>query len=300
MKLVTQPASDSIAQAKRMADESARFNLGSIVRTINMPTLALMFLRSDMQDRLTFTLGGTKKIDGRSTVELRFAEHAMPRIIASIDAAPAGGRFWLEPDSGRVIRSELVVDSGNARAQITVTYGQRPKLAVWVPTSMDEAYDLAVEAGRRHREPEQRIDRLPRVVHELSIVQCGCVDDCQVRRELRTSSLTSGLRPQASGLRPQDSSSLDRKRQSCRSGSAERSICSNVSMSNGRPIRLPSVLEDRQHDQIVRAGAPGSEGVNDQRLARADVDLAADRLAAGAHDAKRPLQQAVIERPWGT
>ena len=41
----------------------------------------------------------------------------MPRIIASIDAAPAGGRFWLEPDSGRVIRSELVVDSGNARAQ---------------------------------------------------------------------------------------------------------------------------------------------------------------------------------------
>ena len=50
MKLVTQPASDSIAQAKRMADESARFNLGSIVRTINMPTLALMFLRSDMQE----------------------------------------------------------------------------------------------------------------------------------------------------------------------------------------------------------------------------------------------------------
>jgi hypothetical protein len=53
---------------------------------------------------------------------------------------PAGGRFWLEPDSGRVIRSELVVDSGNARATITVTYGERPKLAVWVPTSMDEAY----------------------------------------------------------------------------------------------------------------------------------------------------------------
>jgi hypothetical protein len=123
-----------------MADESARFNLGSIVRTINMPTLALMFLRKDMQERSTFTRGGTKKIDGYATVELRFAEHAMPRIIASSDAAAATGRFWLEPDSGRVVRSELVVDSANARATITVTYGQRPKIAVWVPTSMDEAY----------------------------------------------------------------------------------------------------------------------------------------------------------------
>ena len=140
LKLVTQPASDSLEQAKRMADESARFNLGSIVRTINMPTLALTFLRKDMQDRSTFTLAGTKRIDGHSTVEMRFTERAMPRIIASSDAAPAAGRFWLEPESGRVIRSELTVDSANARATITVTYGERPKLPVWVPTSMDEAY----------------------------------------------------------------------------------------------------------------------------------------------------------------
>jgi len=140
LKLVTQPASDSLDQAKRMADESARFNLGAIVRTINMPTLALTFLRKDMQDRSKFTIAGTKRIDGHSTVELRFAEHALPRIIASSDAAPAGGRFWLEPESGRVIRSELSVDSANARATITVTFGERPKLPVWVPTSMDEAY----------------------------------------------------------------------------------------------------------------------------------------------------------------
>ncbi len=140
IKLVTQPASDSLEQAKRMADESARFNLGSIVRTINMPTLALTFLRKSMQDRSTFTLGGTKKIDGRQTVEVRFAESAMPRVIASTDAAPARGRFWIEPDSGRVVRSELVVDSANTLATITVTYSERPKLAVWVPASMDEAY----------------------------------------------------------------------------------------------------------------------------------------------------------------
>jgi hypothetical protein len=140
LKLVTQPASDSLEQAKRMADESARFNLGAIVRTINMPTLALTFLRKDMQDRSTFTVAGTKKIDGHQTVELRFAEQAMPRIIASSDAAPATGRFWLDPVTGRIIRTELVVDSADTRASITVTYAERPKISVWVPASMDESY----------------------------------------------------------------------------------------------------------------------------------------------------------------
>ena len=76
LKLVTQPASDSLEQAKRWRTR-ARAQPRSIVRTINMPTLALLFLRKDMQDRSTFTLGGTKKIDGpRRRAALHRARHA--------------------------------------------------------------------------------------------------------------------------------------------------------------------------------------------------------------------------------
>lgn len=140
LDLMTSPSPDPLAQAKRMADEGARYNIGGIVRTINMPTFALVFLRGAEQGRSTWTRGGTGRINGRPVVELRFAEQVTPRLITSKDAAAAGGRFWVEPDSGRVVRSELRLESMGISANVTVTYGADPKLEPWVPLSMDESY----------------------------------------------------------------------------------------------------------------------------------------------------------------
>ena len=57
----------------------------------------------------------------------------------------ARGRFWVEPATGRVLRSELRTGEGNSRqirAVITVTYGSNDRLAMLVPVSMEESYDF--------------------------------------------------------------------------------------------------------------------------------------------------------------
>ena len=147
LALVTSPVPDALAQAKRMAAEGARFNIGGIVRTINTPTLALTFLRQVQQRRSTWTLGGRKKIEKRDVVELRFQEHAIPRAIETRDNAAARGRFWIEPDSGRIVRSELVIDSSGMTATVTATFGPVPGIVPWVPLSMDDEYRATSKSG---------------------------------------------------------------------------------------------------------------------------------------------------------
>ena len=39
----------SMDEARRLSDESARFNIGPIVRNFNVPTAALFFFRPEMR-----------------------------------------------------------------------------------------------------------------------------------------------------------------------------------------------------------------------------------------------------------
>ena len=140
--LVDSPA-EGLAQARRIAAESARFNLGVLKRDINVPTMALGFLRGANQSRSSFTVGGRKKVEGIETVALEFTERATPTMIRAADAdVPASGTFWIEPDSGRVVKSELTLADRRSTAKITVTYAAVPKLSVWVPVLM--------QIGRAH------------------------------------------------------------------------------------------------------------------------------------------------------
>ena len=57
---------------------------------------------------------------------------------------PAHGRFWVEPDTGAVLRSEMILGGDRRlrpRATITVDYGRDPFLAFRVPVEMRERYD---------------------------------------------------------------------------------------------------------------------------------------------------------------
>jgi hypothetical protein len=142
------PQSDRLAQARRIAAESARYNLPvgpyDVSRTTNMPLTALRFLRGPNQTRSRFRLAGTRRIDGQMFVGLGFDERGTPRIIASRDHAAARGRFWIDPDSGAVARSELSFETGDirvrARIEARVSYGIDERLQVWMPLAMEEEY----------------------------------------------------------------------------------------------------------------------------------------------------------------
>lgn len=154
--LFMRPLADRMAQARRIVVESARFNLRSdIFRTINMPMMALRFLRFVDQRRSKFSLAGFQVVDGARVALVRFEERVKPRMIESDDEAAAGGAFWIEPRTGRVVKSELQLDTGKGasrlRIRVRVSYtphlvgtagGSTPAAETWVPTSMDEEYRL--------------------------------------------------------------------------------------------------------------------------------------------------------------
>jgi hypothetical protein len=141
-KLFLEAPSEAISQSRRIAAESARFNIGALQRNINVPTMALTFLRQKNQPRSVFTDAGRHDIDGANAVLLTFTEKARPTIVRSgTRDLPATGRFWIDPESGRVLKTEVVIAGAGTPAKITVTYRPVPKMTVWAPVVMTEVYD---------------------------------------------------------------------------------------------------------------------------------------------------------------
>jgi hypothetical protein len=137
---------DAAAQANAILAESSRFNLGPIQRTVNIPTLALLFLHPDNQGRFAFEDKGRGKVAGVDAVQIGFTERARPTVVgckpggnealgdvpaggrvwvdreterwmkttvagcASGGDVPASGRVWIEPETGAVLRTEVLYD----------------------------------------------------------------------------------------------------------------------------------------------------------------------------------------------
>jgi hypothetical protein len=141
------PRDSFMQKARALALEQARFNLGDIVRTINAPLLALEFLLPRHQDRFRFRRAEDAVVSGTPVTVVTFQERRRPTMIKTLEGedVEARGRFWIEPVTGRVIRSELRTGEGKSRgirAVITVTYESNERLAMLVPASMDESYDF--------------------------------------------------------------------------------------------------------------------------------------------------------------
>lgn len=142
-------------QVARIQAESARLNLGDIDRTFNTPLFALQFLDARHQHRFAFTRvrertsAPAAPADGSAAFRVStevwvvsFEEVARPTIIHTLDGrdVPVRGRFWLEPDSGRVLMSEFTVRERNRHGTLTVSYQSEPYLGLLVPIEMREHY----------------------------------------------------------------------------------------------------------------------------------------------------------------
>jgi hypothetical protein len=147
--LFLKPSEASLAQARRLMEESARHNVGPVFRTINIPILALMFLRPDRVMRFKFDRDGEETIAGRRAWRIQYRETAKPSLIRSTDGRDLDltGRYWIEPDSGVVLKTTLRAGDWRVRGDITVSYRLDPKVETWVPAEMSELYREARMRG---------------------------------------------------------------------------------------------------------------------------------------------------------
>jgi hypothetical protein len=149
-KLFLQPSADLWRQELDIAAASARYNIGGVSRTVNLPVLALSVIEA--RNRPWFTFRIAKR--ARTTVELDFREEERSRtMIRGNDdqPMPAHGRFTIEADTGRVLASTLATETPTLRAQIEVTYAPEASIEMLVPREMRETYTLkdgSVTEGR--------------------------------------------------------------------------------------------------------------------------------------------------------
>jgi hypothetical protein len=147
LKLLQSPEASALAQAQRIAQESARYNLGRITRTMNVPDMALEYLQPRHGARIRFETLRNETIEGQPVVVLRFSEAAGPSIVRNMRGADllARGRVWAEPGSGAIVRTELLVADRASNGTSTVEFRIDPRLGIRVPIKMTERYSMSGE-----------------------------------------------------------------------------------------------------------------------------------------------------------
>ena len=144
-RLFRTPSANALAQAQAVAFASARYNIGDVVRTVNVPTLALEFLEPAAQTRSRFRKTAEEVVDGVRAWVVSFEERARPTRIRTTRAqdVKTKGRVWIDPDTGRILKSEIDAQlQRGLRARITTAYAPDERLRLWVPVEMKEVYEM--------------------------------------------------------------------------------------------------------------------------------------------------------------
>jgi hypothetical protein len=148
-KLFIEPKADREQQAQTIQEESARYNIGPVQRTINIPIMGMLFF-----DRRSQPLSAFKRVESGNVKALaplaaapaiwaiEFKETQPGTMVRGLKGrdVPSHGRAWIDSTSGRVLRTQHISVDTFVRAQIDVTYRAEAGLNLLVPGEMREKY----------------------------------------------------------------------------------------------------------------------------------------------------------------
>jgi hypothetical protein len=147
-RLFKEVSGSSYSRARALIEESARFNLGPLIREINVPSFALFVLHPRNQSRFRFASKGEEPIDGTRATVVTYRERERPTMIRSArrEDRPARGSAWIDGATGRVMKTVLQVDAERHWVTETeVTYGRDARLDLWVPLVMHERHQAGAD-----------------------------------------------------------------------------------------------------------------------------------------------------------
>ena len=151
-QLLSERTASAYEEALAIMRENAKYNIGDVYRTINLPLQALDLLHPQYRTRFDFKAAGRERVGGQEAAIVAFQERSTPTTLVSDGFGGellARGRVWIEPTSGAVLRTELSFNGSAARylkeSAIRVDYQRDPKLQVLLPSEMEETYGLEIE-----------------------------------------------------------------------------------------------------------------------------------------------------------
>ena len=137
-------------QIEGILRDSARYNIGDVQRTTNTPTLPLLFVTSAYRPRFEFErvdesspqLDMEAPEDAPGVWVIGYREASPGTVIRRRGGAdmPAEGRYWVEPETGRVLLTELLLTADRVNSIITTRYAENETMGHSVPVEMRERY----------------------------------------------------------------------------------------------------------------------------------------------------------------
>ncbi len=148
LRLLESNAPGAIDAMRAIAAEGARFNLGRVPRTTNVPDLIFSYLAAS-PDHVTLSSPRMVTLAGLRVTQLRFEEVGTPTYVrgAAGRDTPGRGRIWVDPATGALVRSEVILGDTRSSVTTTVDFVPHPRVSVRVPGRMDETYRTPSEFG---------------------------------------------------------------------------------------------------------------------------------------------------------
>jgi hypothetical protein len=133
------------SRLRALSDQQARYNIGDLYRTINVPTLPLVFLLPDRQPRFRFKHTGETTFRDTPVWIVSYEEKDRPTIIKTPEGGDvtSSGTFWIDPLTGAVLRTELRAGQAPGRplhSLILVGYSYNSRFEMLLPDDMNELY----------------------------------------------------------------------------------------------------------------------------------------------------------------
>jgi hypothetical protein len=165
--LFAKPYASARAMADAIAAESARYNIGPVLRTVNNPAIVLAILNAGGPSPVEFSLHG-RPDTSTEPIRIDFRERGSPTVFRTQAGRdePAEGFVVVEPDSWRMVTAEVrvgIIDRAGAIGAfgtISVSFSDEPRMGVRVPRRMTEMYTNLT--GRSFATGEATYDRYRR------------------------------------------------------------------------------------------------------------------------------------------
>jgi formate-dependent nitrite reductase membrane component NrfD len=127
-----------------LARRHQRYNIGTIGRSFNEPTLPLLIVDDRRLESVKFSREPVQAAPTGLLVTLTFEERkGHPTIVHSTTGAPiySTGEIVIDPESGRIHRTRIAFKYNSIQAELSTTYALEPKIGLWVPSVFTERYE---------------------------------------------------------------------------------------------------------------------------------------------------------------